>query len=220
MKYLLKFYFFSVIIFSFLFIFPAIAQTSTEIYFKNENNQILNGDTFLIDLKISSDRSINVIDGTILFDKDKLEIKNINKENSIFSMWANEPVFDNDVGSISFIGGIPNGFKDDGGQVLGINFSAKKSGEAIVHFQDIFKVYLNDGLATEINPWLKPLKISIKKKDYLENISKYVFVMNQNYIYYISLCILVILFIIIRVSLKFKNKKNNPLIKKKDDYYK
>jgi len=205
MKNYQKFYILAVIVFSVSFIFPIITYASTEIYFQNQPKQIINGDTFSLDLKIYSDMSINVIDGTILFDKDKLEIKNIEKENSIFSMWAKEPVFDNKLGFISFVGGIPEGFKGNNSQVLKINFVAKKSGEATVLFQDIFKVFLNDGLGTQINPSLRPVKISISQKDYLKNISEYVFVMSQNYIYYIALCILFVLFIIIRVYLKYKN---------------
>ncbi|GAI35186.1 unnamed protein product, partial [marine sediment metagenome] len=39
---------------------------------------------------------------------DKLEVLNISKENSIFTLWPEEPIFSNSAGEISFSGGTPH----------------------------------------------------------------------------------------------------------------
>ena len=137
------------------------AHALTSVYFLNNNLNINNGDTFSVDLKISSDKSVNVIDGTLTFDKNKLAVKEIKTDGSIFSVWAKSPIFDNNKGTITFIGGVPSGFKDKDGQVLDITFMAKNNGQTKIDFQDVFSIYLNDGLGTKINPWLEPAQLNI-----------------------------------------------------------
>ena len=156
----------------FLFTF-SFAHASTSVYFTTDPSQIkiqfdgagnattTKGGTFTIDLKISSDKSINTIDGTLIYDKNKLSVKEVNTDSSLFSIWANPPHFDNSKGTITFTGGVPNGFTGNDGQVFRIEFSAKSEGQAKVDFQDIFSVYLNDGLGTQISPWMTPIALSI-----------------------------------------------------------
>jgi hypothetical protein len=203
-----KFYIFTVIIFSILFLYPQISHASTEIYFNNNAKEILVGDSFTASLMISSpDKSINVIDGTLTYDKDKLEIKKVKTDDSVFSLWTEEPSFDNEKGELSFVGGIPNGFKGNVGEILQINFLAKNTGAVLVDFQDIFSVYENDGKGTQINPWLKPLSLTINKKVKPSLIPslKNIFFKPSNYIW---LLVLIVLFIIIKMFLKKKNKRS------------
>ena len=135
------------------FCFASVSKASTEIYFQNDTKEITQGDSFGVFLKASSDKSINVVDGTVLYDKDKLQIKEIKKDNSILSLWTKEPIFDNKIGELSFTGGMPDGFAGKDGEILSITFLAKKTGTTTIGFQDIFSVYANDGLGTQINPW-------------------------------------------------------------------
>lgn len=185
---------------------------STEVYFQNDVKEIKKGDTFSIDLKISSDKLVNVIDGALTYDKDVLEIKKVSIEFSILTMWVKEPIINNETGELSFVGGAPNGFKGKDGQVLNITFIAKKEGSTIVGFKDIFSVFINDGKGTRINPWLKPLSFSIVKKPSTlsKNIINYLLPVNYNisYKYYIGVFILMVLFITIKLLIKFKKNKN------------
>ena len=147
------------------FSLPFAVKAATTIYFDLENQVIYEGDTFLANLKISTpDKSINVVDGTLLYDNNRLEIKEISTGGSLFALWPKPPVFSNDKGTLSFVGGVSGGFQGEGGSVLRVVFLAKSEGKAQIDFLDGFLLFLNDGKGTSINPWLKPLSLSILKK--------------------------------------------------------
>lgn len=153
-----------VIIFGFLFM-NSVAEAATTVYFSPSiQTTYYKGDSIILDLKISSDKSINVIDGTLIYDKDKLKIQNVSLEESIISLWQTSPVFDNNKGQLTFVGGIPGGFKGQDGQIFKITFLARKEGNVKIDFQDIFSVFLNDGKGTSISPWLEPISLTIIKK--------------------------------------------------------
>jgi len=144
---------------------PFIAKAATIIYLDLENPAISEGDIFMVKMKVSSpDKSVNVIDGTLLYDNNKLEIKEISAGGSLLSLWSKPPVFSNDKGTLNFVGGVPGGFQDEEGEVLKIIFLAKSEGEAQIDFLDGFSVFLNDGRGTKINPWLRPLSLNISKR--------------------------------------------------------
>ena len=188
-----------IIIIFILFSFKNISFASTNIFFEKNIETVKKGDIFQANLLISSSKIVNVIDGTIIYDKDKLEIKNIEKENSQLSMWVKEPIFDNKKGELSFVGGVPAGFSGDNGKILTINFLAKNDGPTMIGYKDIFSVYINDGNGTKINPWLKPLSLSIDKK-----------VNDFSYLYnYIWVFILIVILFIIILLIKIRNKKND-----------
>ncbi len=151
------------VVFGIVFFFlPFSAKAATTVYFDAREPGIYEGDTFLINLKISTpEKSINVVDGTILYDKSKLEIKEASAGNSIFGLWPKPPVFSNERGTLSFVGGTPGGFQNKGGEILKIVFLAKSEGGAKIDFLDGFSVFLNDGKGTQINPWLRPFSLNI-----------------------------------------------------------
>lgn len=157
-----------IIVFVFIvgFLFsPLTVKASTNLYFDSTKIDIYEGDTFLVDLKISTpDKSINVIDGTLLFDNSKLEIKEISTGGSLLSLWQKKPIFSNENGNLSFVGGVPDGFQGEEGEVIKIIFLAKKEGKAEINFLDGFSIFLNDGQGTQINPWLKLSSINILKR--------------------------------------------------------
>ena len=110
-------------------------------------------------------------------------------------MWVKEPIFNNQKGELSFVGGVPTGFSGDNGQILKITFKAIGDGNTIIGFKDVFSVLLNDGSGTNINPWLKPLNLSINKG-------------SSSYDYSWVLVLIVILFIIM-LLIKLNKKKND-----------
>ena len=145
-----------------LFLWPFSVKAATTVYFDLETPVIYEGDTFLVNLKISTpDKPINVVDGTILYDNNKLEVKEVSTGNSLFALWPKPPAFSNDKGTLSFVGGVQDGFQGKEGEVLKIIFLAKNEGEAQIDFLDGFSVFLHDGKGTQINPWLRPLLLSI-----------------------------------------------------------
>jgi len=192
-------FFFFIILFFIIYIFHfSFVDASTQLYFEKNMDQIKKGDMFQATLVISTDKSINVVDGTIIFDKDKLSINSVETDESIFSMWAKEPIFDNKIGELSFVGGISGGIKTNKSEILKVNFKAIKSGSVSIGFKDVFSVFLNDGLGTRLNPWFKPLSFSIQDK----------YIIPILYMYGILIFFFVLLIIFIIIKLLNKNKKN------------
>ncbi len=94
--------------------------------------------------------AINNADATIVFPKDLLEVVSVNKSESIFSLWVEEPVYSNITGSITFNGGIPTpGFNGPNGTILSIVVKAKAAGQADLIFSEA-AVRANDGLGTNV----------------------------------------------------------------------
>ncbi len=145
-------------------IFPQIGFAAS-VYFTSASQNIYAGDIFVAEARISSpDKTVNVADGSILFNRDVLEVKELSTGGSIFGLWAQNPSFFNEKGQITLIGGSPEGFKGEGGSVLKIIFLAKKEGDALLNFDDSFSLFLSDGEGTKINPAHEPFTISVLKK--------------------------------------------------------
>jgi|SRR3989344_2611857 len=120
------------------------------------------GDTISIALLVNTlNQSINAVEGKITFPSDKLEVTGISKENSIISLWAEEPVPSSN--SIAFSGGLPSpGFIGTAGKVMIISFKVKSDGDAVIDIEDA-QVLANDGFATNILSEIIPTNISLSK---------------------------------------------------------
>jgi len=154
------------VVFALAFLFgPIAALATTTVYLDLKEPAIYENDTFLVDLKVSSpDQPINVVEGGLTYDSDKLKIKEISTGGSLLTLWPSPPTFSNDKGVLNFTGGASDGFKGEGGEILKIIFSAEKAGGTLVDFFDGFSVFLSDGRGTKTNPWLRPLELNILKR--------------------------------------------------------
>lgn len=105
-----------------------------------------------VDLKIDSESvGINATQATIHFPKDTLEVKSIDKTDSIFDFWLEDsPSFSNQDGIISLFGG-KQGYGVSGAslQVLHIVFTSKGSGTATVTITDA-AITASDGSGTNV----------------------------------------------------------------------
>ena len=154
---------FGFLIFS-LVLLPSAVQAA-HIYFSLVAEEIYKDDIFIVETRVSSpDRFINAAESTLLFDNDKLEVKELSIGGSLFSLWPGPPVFSNQKGKISFIGGTPDGFQDEDALILKIIFLAKNKGEAVLDFQDNTYLFLHDGKGTQFGPWLRPLSLNILER--------------------------------------------------------
>lgn len=155
--------FFGLLVFGFG-LFPLISQGAT-ISFSSATEKIYKDDIFVVETRISSpDEFINAAESTLLFDTNKLEVKELSTGGSLFSVWLKPPIFSNENGKISFIGGTPDGFQGRDALILKIIFLAKNSGEAKLDFQDDTALFLHNGKGTKIRPWLRPLSLNILKR--------------------------------------------------------
>lgn len=120
------------------------------------------GDTISVALLVNTlNQSVNAVEGKITFPSDKLEVISISKEDSIISLWAQEPVTSSN--SIAFSGGLPSpGFIGTAGKIMTILFNVKSEGDAVIGIEDA-QVLANDGFATNILSEIIPTNLSLSK---------------------------------------------------------
>jgi hypothetical protein len=159
-----KLIFFITIFFITILIFiPAFANGAI-LYFKPDSGQYYQDETFSVQLMIDTEKDcINTVKGEIDFSKDILESVNFATGNSILTIWLEKPKIEQNLGKISFVGGIPGGYcgplPGEPGELnllLKIFFKAKREGIANLRFSEESQVLLNDGLGT-------PAKLSLKE---------------------------------------------------------
>ena len=139
-----------VLILSFLLVSFAEAQRAS-LYLSPSSGTYTVGNTFLVQVKVNSGGvAINAADGTLIFDPNNLEVRSISKEDSIFTLWVQEPTFSNSLGTINFAGGKPSpGFTGAAGTIISITFKAKTAGTANLTFAS-GSVLADDGKGTNI----------------------------------------------------------------------
>ncbi len=149
-----------------IFVFSPYFAQAASIYFETTQKDIRVGDTFIINVKIDSDKvNINSVDGNIYLETDNnIVVKDFNLANSVFKMWLQKPVLSGDKKSISFVGGIPGGFNDDKVTLFNIIVEAKKEGEINLTTNNV-AVYANDGKGTTVPINQQSLNIKISPKD-------------------------------------------------------
>jgi len=135
-----------VIFFIFLFLITPFFAKAATLYLMPPSQTIYQGSSFMIEIRLDSkSEEINTVEGNLNFPPELLEIVDFSKGGSILSFWAKEPFLER--GEISFLGGIPGGFRGEG-SILKINFLAKEIGKADILFTGDSKVLLNDGKGT------------------------------------------------------------------------
>ena len=144
-----------------LFITP-LASNSASVSLYLTNNSFKVGDQFTTSLKIDSESvNINAGQATITYPTDILEAISVDKTNSIFAFWLEEPIIDNAIGKISFIGGATGGYSGGSLQVLNITFKARKSGRAVLNLIDS-AVTTSDGSGTNVLTTLYGAEVLVK----------------------------------------------------------
>jgi hypothetical protein len=121
---------------AFLASFPAAAEAAT-MFLVPKTETVSIGDEWEVDLRIDSeDVGFNAAQAAIRFSKDLLEITKLDRSRSIFNIWLEDPIFSNEEGTISFIGGSTAGYSGKSLLVLKIIFKVKGTGVAEIIFSD------------------------------------------------------------------------------------
>lgn len=118
----------------------------------------------LVEVRIDpQSKKLNVVEGVLKFSGDALADSVIEVENgqSILPIWPTPPEYDNNKKSISFTGGIPNGF-DSPGLLFKLRISASRSGDMSISYTD-GNAYLNDGKGTKEAIDSEPLTVHVDK---------------------------------------------------------
>jgi hypothetical protein len=129
---------------------PALLPKA-EIYLQPQSGNYQIGNNFTIPIYINTKNySINTISLKINFDKDKIKVISPTNGQSILSLWLEPPNFDNNKGTISLTGFIPNGLTSSNGLIGVITFEAIKVGQAKISFSEFTTANLNDGYGTNV----------------------------------------------------------------------
>jgi len=153
------------IMFLFIGFFPSFAFASN-IYFETSRTNVSVGDTFIVSVKIDAGgTSLNTVEGDIVLesDKDVVTVNDFSLAKSVFSLWPKTPVISSD-GTISFVGGVPGGFKLDKAILFNIIVEANKEGSIKIIPKNM-AVYANDGKATRVSSELSSLTINVSPKN-------------------------------------------------------
>lgn len=140
-----------ILIFAFCIGVGDAGAASASLYFSPSGGNYTVGNTFSVDVKINTGgEKANAADATLVFDTDDLEAVGISKNNSVFSLWVQEPIFSNSQGAINFAGGKPSpGFSGTAGTIITVTFRAKTAGQANLGFA-AGSVLADDGKGTNI----------------------------------------------------------------------
>ena len=111
----------------------------------------------------SEDVGINAAQATLKYNNDILEVKKVDKTDSIFTFWLVDPGFDNSKGEVSFVGGSTSGFTGKSLQIIKINFKVKGTGTGNLVFTDS-AITASDGSGTNVLTASKGLEIVILSK--------------------------------------------------------
>ncbi len=132
------------------FISNNIADAAT-IRINSAQSSVSVGDTVTFNVLVNSEGvAINSSDAVIRFPADLFEVTSVTRNNSILSLWVENPAFSNSAGTISFDGGLPTpGFNGTQGSVITFTARAKKAGQAEFSFANA-SVRANDGFGTDV----------------------------------------------------------------------
>lgn len=129
---------------------PAILQADT-ILVSPPSGSYKVGQTFTVRIVVSSaTQAVNAVSASLSFPRDMLQVASVSKIGSILNLWVQEPSFDNNAGTVSLEGVVPNpGFTGANGSVLSINFRVIAPGTANLRFNSA-SLLANDGYGTNI----------------------------------------------------------------------
>jgi len=146
----------------FLFLIPFEGEATILSLESKEKSQYLTEEEIIAKIKIDPEKeTINLTRIEIDFDNQFLELREFNKDFSIFTFWLKEidVAKANQTGKISFVGAIPNGFQGiflktalEANLLVELSFKIKKPFlklSEVLQFSDNCQVFLNDGWGRE-----------------------------------------------------------------------
>jgi len=147
---------------------------SVSLYLSPPSGTYAIGSTFSVMVKVNSGgEAINAAEGTLIFNPDRLQIVNLSKSGSIFTLWTAEPTFSNSIGNITFGGGRPSKFSGSSGTIITITFKAIANASARITFSS-GSVLAADGKGTNVLAYMVSGTYVIKTKVVTESPEGYI----------------------------------------------
>lgn len=140
---------------------------AAEIGVQTISSQVKTGEFFLVEVLVSSEESVNAVEGIITFPDNILSLQKINDGDSFISFWVEKPFLLTD-GQLRFAGIIPGGFMGSKQRIFSLLFKGLQAGSAPLGLTKV-KVYKNDGLGTSLAVSLVEQSVTITDSgDYVQ----------------------------------------------------
>jgi len=170
-----------VIAFCLVLLFDYEFAQAAILYLEPESSELNRGETVIVKLNLDIDKKegcINAIDAVIKYD-DNLELVDVSTGSSLISLWVENPIINNKNKTLSFAGGIPNGYCGEivetdniTNTLLEMVFKISdkyvlpddNSKTAKIYFSGDTTVYLNDGIGTSKKPGTEDVVLSLSGK--------------------------------------------------------
>jgi hypothetical protein len=148
-----------------LFFVCASTTQAATLYIDPGTTELKRGDTAMLSVRVDTDEGecINAVDATLTY-SENIEPIDVSRGSSIMPIWIEEPTINRDTRTITFAGGIPNGYcgRIPGDPRLtntivdilfmspGLAVGTTESGNvARIQFAETTRLLLNDGFGTE-----------------------------------------------------------------------
>ena len=132
-----------------LVLIPRVARAATFSIIPDRQSFAL-GDTFTADVRIDTENvGVNAAQGTISFSPSVLAVTKVDRTNSVFNFWLQDPSYSNDAGTVSFLGGSTNGFSGAALETFRVTFQVKGVGTSTITFTD-GAITASDGSGTNV----------------------------------------------------------------------
>lgn len=158
------------VLLGFILLISTGTTQAASLYIDPPKSELNRGDAVALSVRLDVDEDaeecINAVDAVLTYTSNIAPV-DISLGDSIFSMWVQEPVINKEEKTISFAGGMPNGYcgRVTGDPRLTNNLvtlifrapgftigSGSDSPVASVEFTEFTTAYLNDGFGTKISP--------------------------------------------------------------------
>ncbi len=129
---------------------PSGDKPSVDLFLSPQTGSFLGGSSFEVPFFVDTKgKSVTSIELNISYDPTKLGITKPSNGKSIIGIWTSAPGYDNNKGTATFSGTIPNGIISESGLITSITFEAKSQGDAWIAIGEDSKVSIFDGVETQ-----------------------------------------------------------------------
>jgi hypothetical protein len=125
-------------------------SSGASLFVFSQKNSYAAGHIFSVDIVLSTKDPVNVVDMTLVYPPDMLEVIDVNRQDSLLSLWIQDPEHKASPGTMHFSGGVAHrlGFAGEG-KLATVLFRSKKEGVARVDIVGA-QVLASDGMGTDI----------------------------------------------------------------------
>ena len=151
-------------------LFLAKPVDAATIYLSVSEPVINKGDEITVILRVDSeDANINAAQASLSFPNNILSVESIEKTNSIFNFWLEEPTFSNSAGTVSFIGGSTSGYSGRSLAIITINFNVIGDGNATISLSN-GAVTASDGTGENVLRLVQGINLTSGKSGASQNV--------------------------------------------------